>query len=512
MNAPTPTSKEPGLVQRILWWASGATSAVLQDCPTEHRKYSAIGAAMLAIPVVASLGAGFALYQSYENLAVAIAGGIGWGVLIFIVDRLIQISIRKAEKGRKAFWMALPRLLMILVLSFLITDPLLHKLFESDINAELSRQVQLAAANAQTVAETRYGKEIEDLEKTNQSLNESANRLKGERDRKFDEWMAEGAGTGGTRVRGKGLLYREKQLAYQKADEEYQKLKRQLDPQIEQNETRIRDLRKVQDREVTQVTTDQSKARGLLARNSALWIIIKRDPGAAMVAIMLMLALMLLESTPLTIKLMSARGTYEKRFDRVEDEQFFAEELLLEESKQVLRQEKEARLHFSDAMDRAVKQQLARVANAINTNGKNSLDEDLKELFNHFSAELNKRFSKNLPRSTAQPQTNYSSKPQLSGSPASLLVRLSEPENRTFCLNINRPDSEVTGQDLLYALRGVEESLLPPNPNQPPLSVYRVVNDAGAEIEPREFLFTQLHGARSVNLVLPAQNVSDAEQ
>lgn len=509
---PTNTEKELKLIQRLLWWSSGATSSVLKDCPIEHRKYAAIGAAMLSIPLIASLGAGFALYQSYEDQALAIAGGLGWGILIFIVDRLIQISIRKDANDKKAFWMALPRLVMIVVLSFLMTDPILHKLFEADINAEMSRQAQLAGANAQSVAETRYGREVAEIEQRNTSLNESLNKLKQERDHKFDEWMAEGAGTGGTGVPGKGIFYAEKEHAYEKADEEYKTLKKQLEPQIELNNTRVRELRQRQDQEVSLVTSDQQKARGLLARNSALFSIIKRDRGAAVIAILLMLAFMLLESTPLTIKLVSRRGTYDERLDRVEKEQFFLEEQLLEQNKETIRRQKDETLHFDTVINNAVKQRLNQVANAVITNQRERLSDEHQETLNRFTEELNKRIRQNLPTQTEQPQTTQAAQHPRADAPASLLVHLPEPQGGTFYLNINQVESEVTGQDLLYALRGIDKTLLPRSAGRLPLSFYRVVNDAGVEVEPDKFLFAQLQGGRSVNLVLRAQNVSDATQ
>jgi hypothetical protein len=181
-----------------------------------------IGASMFFITLVATTGAGFALQQSYENLSVTIVGGVTWGALIFTVDRLIQLRIRKEENNnRKSFWMALPRLLLIVVLSFLITDPLLHKFFEDDINYELARETQRAASEAKSVSDSRYRDELARLESSYRHLADELGKLKTERDQKFDEWMAEGTGTGGTRVRGKGEFYRKKEAAYRKADQEY---------------------------------------------------------------------------------------------------------------------------------------------------------------------------------------------------------------------------------------------------------------------------------------------------
>src|SRR5882672_2559468 len=128
------SNNQPNLLQRILWWASGATRSVLVECPTEHKKFAAVGAAMLFIAALAATSSGFALHQSYHSYPIAIVGGLAWAILVFTVERLIQISIRKSEiNTRRDYLIALPRLLMIVVVSFLITDPLLHKFFEKDI-------------------------------------------------------------------------------------------------------------------------------------------------------------------------------------------------------------------------------------------------------------------------------------------------------------------------------------------------------------------------------------------
>ncbi|HBB87272.1 MAG TPA: hypothetical protein DC047_06625 [Blastocatellia bacterium] len=501
-----------GRLQRILWWASGATSSVLVECPTEHKKYAAIGTSMMFISVVAATGAGFALQQSYGNNTVSIIGGIAWGALIFSVDRLIQISIRKDVENRKAFWMALPRLLMIVVLSFLITDPLLHKFFEKDIDYELRREAQMTTATAKSIADARDGKDLTELENANQRLSDELGGLKTERDKKFDEWMAEGAGTGGTHIRGKGTFYMEKERAYEKADREYQDRKTQIQTETENTNARISELKRRQDEELATLAGDKANAKGLLARNGALFSIIRHDPGAAIFAVMLILAFILLESTPLTIKLVSKRGPYDKRFDREEQEQFFTEDQILDERKKTLQREANSRLKVADKLIEVKEKSLERIAKILEDDDPDSLNPEDIEVFDELRSYAKTSILASLPKKQAAHNSNgAAASPGPVGSPASLLVHLSEPEEKSFCLNINQAEEDVTGRDLIYALRGVEENLLPREGNQPPLSAYRVVNESGEAIDPDQPLFSQLTGSRLVNLILTAEDVSTAE-
>lgn len=96
----------------LLWWCAGADVAALQECPTDHAKYTAVGMMMLVVPCVALVSCNFFVRQSFGAQTFAAAsGGVAWGGLIFVLDRLILTFHRK---GRREFWRALPRL---------ITDP-----------------------------------------------------------------------------------------------------------------------------------------------------------------------------------------------------------------------------------------------------------------------------------------------------------------------------------------------------------------------------------------------------
>jgi hypothetical protein len=507
-------TSSPNFWQRILWWASGATPYILQETPSEHKKYAAIGASMLFISIVAATGAGFALEQSFDNLPVAIIGGLSWGALILTVDRLIQISLRKEEnKGRKALWMALPRLLMIIVLSFLITDPLLHKFFEREIDYQLSRETQQATTEATAIAESRNNNEKVQLDSEIQRLTEELKRKEAERDKKYNEWMAEGAGTGGTLRQGKGPFYREKEDAFRKSDREYQELKISVEADLKQFKDRLQELKRLQVEETARLTGDKAKARGLLARNSALFTIMRHDFGAAVFAILLMLAFILLESTPLTIKLMTSRGPYEERFETEEQEQIFTEKQRLVERQRIIVADSNARIESSARLHSLQKAARDTIATAVLSGKAQDLNPKLAEVVDlyteHVRAELIKLLQKKQS-SAAAAGDGPSSSGALTEKPTPIEVRLLEPVEDHFTINFNLPENLVQGRDLLYALNGIDERLLPQNDGRPALSAYRAVNQAGVEIEPDKSLLAQLNGTKVVNLVLISPSVSDA--
>jgi hypothetical protein len=516
MDSINQQKESPSQSQRLLWWACGATPSILVQCPTDYKKYAAIGAAMLLIPLVAAISAGFAIMQTFEFLPVAVLGGLGWGTLIFTVDRLLLISLRKEEGNRrKEFFMALPRLLMIVVLSILITDPLLHRFFEREVNYQLTRETQQAANEAKATAQARYGGEIDALESDNERL---ANELKAKkefRDSKFNELMAEGEGTGGTRRPGKGAFYQEKKMAYEKAAQDYDEEKGKSEASVEQNNAHIKEMKQRLDEIVERATKDKDNAKGLLARNSALFTIIRHDLGAAMIFILLSLALILLESTPLTIKLFSKRGHYDECLERYEQERIFEEKQKLEERKTIIKQEADGRVDSAEQFLKLKKDTLGKITVAILSDDQKNLAADKIEVVKALSAYVKNVILDEIPGKPSESDSRrgaVTANPiPLPEKPVSLVVQIHEPEEESFIINFNRIEAEVKGHDLLFALPEIDSEFLPRSESRQPLVNYHVVNDEGVDINPDEALIEQLNGSRVVHLLLNTQTVSEAE-
>lgn len=502
---------QPSPMQRFLWWLTGATTHILAQCPTDHRKYSAIGVTMLLIPSMAAFSAGFAVEQTFDSLMVAVVVGMLWFMLVFNVDRLILISIRKREGGAvKEFFMALPRLVMVVILSILITEPLLQKLFEGEIANQLSVETHQSAELARQAASNVYGQEIKSIDDENKRLTAALEELRKERDVRHRELMAEGEGTGGTRRPGRGTFYAEKKAAYDLAVREYEDAKSAAEESVTRNNERRNELSGKLESSVSQVTMSKGNAKGFLAKHSALLAIVRQDPSAGFLYFTLSLALILLESTPLTIKLFSKRGHYDQLLERYEQERIYQEKKTLEENKSRMDRTHESRVESSASVQLLKKEKLEKITKAIVNGELGKLSGDDAEIAALLMSTIKSEVFSDITDSSSPKRDNAEqSSDQQPEKPTPLLIHIHEPEEEFFTVNFNRPESEIKGGDLFYALRGVGD-LLPHSALRPTLTDYQIKSDSGREIDVNENLFSQLAGSRVVHLTLDAQPGSDA--
>ncbi|GEM_PF-3721233 len=298
-------------VKYFLWWCAGADLTTLRKAESEHTKYTAIGMMMAAIPCVATVSAFSFLKLTFGiPTIIALLGGVGWGILIFILDRLILTYHRK---DKHELLRAIPRLVLALSLAFVIGEPLLLRLFKGEIDLELSRSGQTLLIDAHDKAETRFTSEKTALLNANADLQKRLDELKSIRDEKEAAVIGEIEGTVGTGIKGEGLAARQKQQAFSEAKAEDDRARDELLPQMTANKQRLDQIDAAIENEVKAISEAGSAAGGVMARHGALWRIIKRDPSAGMTYIPLFLVILLLEISPLVMKLTTAGAEYEKR-------------------------------------------------------------------------------------------------------------------------------------------------------------------------------------------------------
>jgi hypothetical protein len=301
----------PTKVKHFLWWCAGADVAALKECPTDHAKFTAVGMMMLVVPCVAMVSFNFFVRQSFgaQMFAAAIVGA-GWGTLIFVLDRLILTFHRK---GKRELWRALPRLILSVSLALVIGEPLLLRFFQSEIELEMRRRGQAVLAEARVNAEARMQAEKDALLKANADWQKRLDDLQRTRDEKQAAVIGEIEGTVGSRIKGEGLAARQKQADAQEAKDEYERARTEVAPLMAENMKRLEQLRAETGAEVKLIADSQSSATGALARQQALFSIIKREPSAALTYVPLFLILLMIEIAPLTIKLTAPAGEYDKR-------------------------------------------------------------------------------------------------------------------------------------------------------------------------------------------------------
>ncbi len=291
-------------------WCSGARLYMLKKSPTEYNKYFGIGAIVFFTGILASLTGGYAMYTVFKNyFAAALLGGF-WGVLIFFLDWYIVSSLRKENQLGKELLSALPRLILSVLLAIVITKPLELRLFKNEINKEIEVLKRDSEINYQDMVFEEFD-EISKLENENKLLREEIAQKQQERKQLFELLIAEAEGRSPTNIVGKGSVYREKKQEYDKVSTELETLRNQSQKIIQDNNGRISMLKESRDEKIASGFEATNKYDGFLAQIEALGSLSARNKNIYHANLFLVILFILLESSPVLVKLMSKRGPYD---------------------------------------------------------------------------------------------------------------------------------------------------------------------------------------------------------
>src|SRR5688572_20220792 len=126
------------MLERFFIFCSGADPDILKDCsPGERNIYFGIGATVFFTALMAFIASGYALYTVFDSPFTALAFGLVWGLLIFILDRYIVSTIKKRGSMKSALGQATPRIVLAVIIAVVISKPLELKIFEKEIDRVL---------------------------------------------------------------------------------------------------------------------------------------------------------------------------------------------------------------------------------------------------------------------------------------------------------------------------------------------------------------------------------------
>ena len=334
----------------FLWWCAGAYQDLLKECPSEQTKYAGLGGVLLATFVLAALSAGYAIYSVFNDPVWAIMFAIIWGLIIFNFDRFLVATMRKyGVSRRKQIWMATPRIALALLIGFTIARPLELKIFEKEIDVQITANRHqklllndslLQAENHATLAAAQG--ERDRLTARQSTLQDTLHRLQ-------QAYITEADGTGGSGRRGIEQLTRLKQEAYLTAVQQTTPELRQLQQQIDYQDSLIRQAnagREVKNRQYeTQVLSDV----GFLEKNKALSDLSAHESSVFWADLLISLLIILIETGPILSKLIMSVGPYDlalasmelKQMAATEEEMHQDRELVHEKKKSILGKKKE---------------------------------------------------------------------------------------------------------------------------------------------------------------------------
>jgi hypothetical protein len=124
-------------LRRLALALSGADEEILAYVPSDRARFESLGWAILITSGMAMISMWFALSSALGiNGILAIPVAVFWGLVIMGIDRWLITSM--PIDGSRKFAMAVPRVLLAVLLGTLISTPLVLRIFQTEINAQMA--------------------------------------------------------------------------------------------------------------------------------------------------------------------------------------------------------------------------------------------------------------------------------------------------------------------------------------------------------------------------------------
>lgn len=309
-------------VSSFFIFCSGAVNSVLKRCPTDYIKYQGIGATILFTGIFSALSAGYALYTVFESYVVSTIFAIIWGMMIFNLDRYIVSGMRKKSNFLKELAMAAPRIILAVFIGIVIATPLELKLFESEINAEIGIMQQETYRQQDDLLKKRYEADTKVINDEITLLRNKLSKFDQERTARLSEALSEADGTGGSKIRAMGAIYKAKAKASDKAEQDYQLAYAEINPKLEQELAKLEVIESKRNAEME--TLSRASLTGFASRLKALHRLSSADDAIRIAGIFISILFLIIECAPILVKLISERTPYDQRIDTLETEYHLA--------------------------------------------------------------------------------------------------------------------------------------------------------------------------------------------
>jgi len=293
---------------------SGADTEVLENCSkSEQIKYVGIGGTVFFTAIMATIASSYALYTVFDNYFVALIFGLVWGLLIFNLDRFIVGTIKKRESKWSEIWQATPRIILAVIIAVVISKPLELKLFEKEIDRVLLEEKNnMTLANQEQIAQ-QYTPEIAKLNNEIATLKEEVTTKEIETNALYETYISEAEGTAGTKILGKGPVYKEKREKHDASLVELSQLKMDNGKKIKDKEAQIEELMALQKTQTSNTQPIIDNFDGLMARITAL----NKLPWFT--SFFIFLLFLAVETSPIFAKIIAPKGEYDEKLADVEN-------------------------------------------------------------------------------------------------------------------------------------------------------------------------------------------------
>ena len=232
--------------------------------------------------------------------------------MIFNLDRFIVSTIKKNDNKWKEVLQVTPRIILAIIIAVVISYPLELKIFEKEINQVLlTQKIDLTLANKAQIA-NQFTPKITSLQTEITQLKQEIETKESETNALYNTYISEAEGTAGTKLLGKGPVYKEKREKHDAALSELQQLKTENKTKITEKESQISELTTLQKQQETTTQPIINGFDGLMARINAL----QELPWLP--SFFIFLLFLAIETSPIFAKLISPKGEYDLKLQDIE--------------------------------------------------------------------------------------------------------------------------------------------------------------------------------------------------
>lgn len=290
-------------------FCSGAHPSIIKRTPVETNKYVGMGATIFFTGLFAALAAGYALYTVFESYVASVILAIFWGLMIFNLDRYIVSTMKKKESFLSNFGMSFPRIVLALLIAIVIAKPLELKIFESEIESELVLLQQEKYMLQDGLVRDRFMIQIDTLKSEIEAWKAEIKDKGTERAGLLALALAEADGTGGSKQKNLGPIYKSKKAAADNAQLELDKLKANNDVLIASHQDRVNTHQEKMNQELDNLK--RISMNGFASRIEGLERASKKSDAIRWASIFIMLLFMAIELAPILTKLMMDKSPYD---------------------------------------------------------------------------------------------------------------------------------------------------------------------------------------------------------
>lgn len=141
----------------LMLWLSAVDREVLARCPGETTRFVGAGGTVAFTTAMAALAGAFTAHSlMHLGTPAAIAFGLVWSLGIMNLERYVQATIRRQATVARTVLQAAPRLMLAIALGLVISKPLMLRIFQPEVRAQVAVDKDAKRSAAQRALERQY--------------------------------------------------------------------------------------------------------------------------------------------------------------------------------------------------------------------------------------------------------------------------------------------------------------------------------------------------------------------